>query len=175
MKTRCLNKNSVGYDNYGGRGISICSEWLESYENFATWAKASGYREDLTLDRENNDDGYRPGNCRWADKHTQAQNKRNTPRLSDGRPAVRAAAENGLSYSIYRERVLKGCTPDEAATLPRQRVRAKLENGKFASDVAVENNISRGTYNMRVKYGWTPERACTEPVRALNSNLLVEP
>lgn len=81
MKNRCYNKNSKDYKNYGGRGITICKEWLEDYMNFDRWAFANGYDPDApkmqcTIDRIDNDKGYSPDNCRWVDIATQNRNRR---------------------------------------------------------------------------------------------------
>lgn len=74
MIYRCLNKEHKDYKNYGARGITICNEWL-NIENFINDMFPT-YKEGLTLDRENNDLGYSPDNCRWATKTKQSRNTR---------------------------------------------------------------------------------------------------
>jgi len=76
MKKRCYKQYATGYENYGGRGITICDEWLNSFEAFVAWSLANGYSDDLTIDRKDNDGNYEPSNCRWTDNFTQGANKR---------------------------------------------------------------------------------------------------
>lgn len=78
MKTRCYNKNFIYYCNYGGRGITICKEWLNDFEIFYKWAISNGYKEGLTIDRINNDGNYEPNNCRWITRAEQNRNQRKT-------------------------------------------------------------------------------------------------
>tara|TARA_R110002049_G_scaffold300688_2_gene491735 strand:+ start:77 stop:706 length:630 start_codon:yes stop_codon:yes gene_type:complete len=76
MKARCTNKNNGMYGNYGGRGISVCSRWLESFDNFIDdlgVKPSKGYQ----IDRINNDGNYELSNCRWATIKENARNKRN--------------------------------------------------------------------------------------------------
>lgn len=79
IKSRILNKNDVAYPNYGGRGLTICSEWLNDFMSFYNWSIQNGYSENLTIDRINNNKGYYPDNCRWVGYHIQASNRR-TPK-----------------------------------------------------------------------------------------------
>lgn len=67
IKQRCFNEKCPGYEHYGGRGITICDEWLNSYENFRLWSIEHGYveRAGLSIDRIDNDGDYCPGNCQW--------------------------------------------------------------------------------------------------------------
>lgn len=83
MKTRCNNQNSKEYDLYGGRGISVCEEWNNSYSAFKEWAIDSGYFDKVksgncSIDRIDVNKGYCPDNCRWATAKEQANNRQNT-------------------------------------------------------------------------------------------------
>lgn len=75
MKARCLNPNCRNYKNYGGRGISICEEWMV-FENFAKWSIENGYKKELSIDRIDNDGNYEPSNCRWTTKSVQNMSMR---------------------------------------------------------------------------------------------------
>lgn len=76
--SRCYNKNHNRYKDWGGRGIKVCSAWLNDFMSFYNWAMDNGYKENLTIDRINNDGNYEPDNCRWRTSYDQANNRRNT-------------------------------------------------------------------------------------------------
>lgn len=79
MKTRCYNKNSSEYHRYGGRGIVMCEEWKDNPEAFIKWAESHGYRDNLTIDRIDNDKGYCPENCQFL---TLVENNRRKPNIT---------------------------------------------------------------------------------------------
>lgn len=81
MKQRCLDPNRKEYPYYGGRGITICNEWINDFIAFREWAFNNGYDEAApygvcTLDRIDVNGNYEPSNCRFVDSKTQAQNRR---------------------------------------------------------------------------------------------------
>ena len=99
MKDRCNNPRSHMYKDYGGRGISICSEWMD-FEPFANWALCNGYSEDLSIDRIDNNKGYSPDNCRWATWIQQRANQR--PRKSTtGYVGVRVYRSDYVAYVCH--------------------------------------------------------------------------
>jgi hypothetical protein len=76
MLYRCDNPKHISYKYYGGRGITVCEEWRQSFEAFHDWALANGYSDSLTIDRIEPDGDYEPSNCRWATMKEQCHNRR---------------------------------------------------------------------------------------------------
>lgn len=75
MLNRCYNETNNRYHRYGKRGITVCDEWRNDYEIFRTWALSNGYRDDLSIDRKDNDGDYIPSNCKFSTNAQQAQNR----------------------------------------------------------------------------------------------------
>lgn len=86
MKSRCGNKNNTGYKNYGGRGISVCSEWLD-FNTFYQWAKDK-WQRGLEIDRIDNNSNYSPENCHFVTKTYQTLNQRLERKNTSGHVGV---------------------------------------------------------------------------------------
>ena len=106
MKRRCYNQHEPKYPYYGGRGITVCDRWRESFENFyADMGKKPSPHH--TLERLRNFEGYFPGNVIWADKKTQARNTRRNHLITIGsvtKPMAAWAEEKGHQSSTIRQR-----------------------------------------------------------------------
>ena len=110
IKERCLNKNNHAYKNYGGRGITICDEWLgeNGFEYFCDWAMQNGYQDNLTIERKDVNGNYCPENCCWIPLGEQALNTRNNVYLEyngESKPISRWAKEYGINYQVFHNRV----------------------------------------------------------------------
>ena len=75
IKQRCTNPKDSSYPNYGGRGITLYTEWIE-FEPFMSWALANGYKEGLDTERLDNELGYSPSNVRWKTRKENLENTR---------------------------------------------------------------------------------------------------
>lgn len=124
MKTRCCNPSMKSYALYGGRGINVCTEWANSYEAFRDWSLRSGYVDDLSLDRIDNDGNYEPTNCRWATREQQSNNRRSNRLITaNGSTKTMAewARESGIRYTRIYKRLKRGWSEEKAVLTPVKR------------------------------------------------------
>ena len=118
MKRRCTDPGDISYCRYGGRGITVCERWLESFDNFLS---DMGERpEGFDLDRINNDGNYEPSNCRWISHKQNARNRSNN-RLLNYQGMTKSLAEwaevTGLGVAL-QGRIRSGWTIEDALTKP---------------------------------------------------------
>lgn len=123
MKQRCNNYNSKDYPRYGGRGITICQEWVADFAKFYLWAMDAGWQTGLQLDRADNDGPYSPENCRWATRKQNMDNRRTTRRFEyEGELLTakeifdRSAPE--VNFVAFLRRLYKGWSVSDAIKLP---------------------------------------------------------
>lgn len=120
MLERCNRPSHPAYSNYGGRGITVCQRWQDSFEHFLEdMGKRPGSR--YTLDRISNSQGYCKENCRWATYETQCNNKRTNRRIQiDGETKTVAewSRHFGTDYRLALQRLYLGWDPLDAFTLP---------------------------------------------------------
>lgn len=130
IKCRCGNPKAINYERYGGRGITVCEEWKRSFESFKEWAFANGYKDDLTIERKDNNAGYSPDNCRWATVKEQGNNKRNNHLIEingEVKTMTQWCEQYGKTYSLVRQRInTLGWPPLVALTTP-----SKREGGRY--------------------------------------------
>lgn len=111
MKNRCSNPNVPCYSEYGGRGITVCDEWVHDFQAFHNWAMANGYADDLSIDRVDNDGNYCPENCRWVSQIEQSNNLRKNIIVEIGeekRTLAEWAHASGIKYTTIYARYMRG-------------------------------------------------------------------
>jgi len=118
MIQRCCNKNNKAYPDYGGRGISVCEEWLNSFEAFV---RDMGPRtsSELSIDRIDVNGNYTKDNCRWADRETQALNRRHAVKITfNGVTATirEWSKATGLTEKLIRTRHERGWSSEQIIT-----------------------------------------------------------
>ena len=128
MKKRCYNSNDKEFHNYGGRGISICEQWRNSYAYFMEWALKNGYTDDLTIERIDVNQNYCPENCIWASQKVQQNNKR-TNHLLTYNNETHTIAEwsdiTGLNFAVIYARIKYGWSVEQTLTTP---IKGKLKS-----------------------------------------------
>jgi len=120
IKGRCFNPNNTAYHNYGGRGITICEEWLD-FKNFYDWAIKNEYKDNLTIERIDVNGNYGPSNCTWATMTEQKQNTRKAKRIEfngQAKTLRQWAKHYGIHSSTLCRRLKDGWDLEKALTAP---------------------------------------------------------
>jgi len=122
IKAKCYRENHQDFKYYGLRGITVCRAWLEDSKTFNEWAVNNGFREDLTLDRINNNKGYSPENCRWVEMSVQSRNKR-----------------NNIMLTIFSEKkCLTDWIADPRCSVTRQAIHYRIKKGWSMKDAILK-------------------------------------
>jgi hypothetical protein len=185
IKNRCLNKKDKNYNNYGGRGIKVCTRWLKSFENFRDDMYPS-YLEHIkkfgkkqtTIDRTRNNGNYCKNNCSWENYTIQENNKRNNHLIKfNGKEMTMSewAKELNISYTVLRSRINRfKWSIKDALTIPiikgQKRHSFKLIEYNGENKTMIEwsrkININLSTLNVRIKIlKWPIEKAFSTPVK----------
>ena len=121
MIQRCENSGNPEWNNYGGRGISVCMEWRSSYVDFRNWATAHDWQPHLEIDRIGVDGNYEPSNCRFVNQVQQARNKRSNRMLTVGgktKCIAEWADDTGLQCRTIQRRLGLGWSEEDAVRMP---------------------------------------------------------
>jgi hypothetical protein len=172
MKGRCSNPKYDNYHNYGGRGITVCEEWSNSFTQFF---KDLGPRpEGCSLDRIDVDGNYEPGNVRWGTEEEQCNNRTNAQMIthnSKTQTIAQWARETGLSTGLLYSRLYRGWPPEMILDpfISNERTHVKLSrrarlvthNGKTQtiSAWAKERGMAYSCLLYRLDNGWDVARA----------------
>ena len=124
MINRCYNPNQISFHNYGGRGIKVCLSWKSNRNLFFEWALNNGYKENLTIDRIDNNGDYSPQNCKWTSLKEQARNRRSTALYflnGETKPLAEWAEIYQIDYKLVFKRLKLGWSLQKALTKPSQK------------------------------------------------------
>lgn len=163
MRQRCYREKDIGYKDYGGRGIRVCDEWNNSFDNFYNWAICNGYEykgeRKTHIDRIDNNGNYEPSNCRWVDQIYNARNKR-TNIYFEHNGETKCLKEwclmYGMKYKVVHQRIFRdGMSFESIISNPLktyERDRCKL-NEQQVLEIAKSKEsltITARRYNMSV-------------------------
>lgn len=164
IKQRCCNPNNWAYPLYGGRGITICNEWVDDYEAFAL-DMGKPPSEKHSIDRVDNDLGYSKGNCKWSTPKEQANNRRNAIKI-DGLTIEEICKLTGMTYSGVYSRYARGWHFDQILETGkivdgRRKTNRFIEiNGvsKTLTEWSRETGLSVNILRKRLKSGYSERR-----------------
>lgn len=119
MKGCTHSPSHQDYDNYGGRGISMCDEWKTDFKNFYDWSMNNGWEKGLEIDRINTNGDYEPSNCRFTDRKGQMQNTRRTHIITyngETHSITEWAEKLGMNRNTLYNRLQHGWSIEKALT-----------------------------------------------------------
>lgn len=169
MKNRCYKPNHPSYKRYGGRGITICEEWLEPYigfKRFKKWALENGYEDELTIDRIDVNKDYSPENCRWITNKEQQNNRRDShivTYMGKTQTLAQWCEELGLDYDKTQARINKLHWTIEKALGEKSNVKLRMVTyrgeTKNLAEWCKELHLNLKTVHARLyKHNWSVEK-----------------
>lgn len=166
MRERCFNPKNDKYERYGAKGITVCEEWRNSFENFLS---DMGVRpKGMTIDRIDNSKGYCKENCRWATPKEQTLNRFFTKWVTAFGETLcfsDMAEKYGITTTTLRYRLKKGMSLEDALTEKKRDAFYDIElNGETLGliDFSKKHGISLTTFHRKVKAGMSIEEAIIE-------------
>lgn len=184
MNARCYNTNHIHYKDYGGRGITICDEWLNSFESFYQWAITHGYDDRMTIDRIDNEKPYGPDNCHFILNIDQQQNKRNTIRCDSGLSLRAECRMENVPYTSVRVKIKHGYSIPEAISLVKQDREKRgvtspketiiCDSGRSLYDECKYQNVPYTTVKFHINNGYSVNDAIEKVKNRLNVKKLAE-
>ncbi len=177
MKQRCLNVSNPAYQDYGGRGITVCHEWRNSFQKFYADMGDVPFKG-AQIDRIDNEGDYEPGNCRWATSKENGRNRRcNHVVTYRGKTATLSeiCEDLGVKATNVLGRMMLGHSLEESLAMPlrpRGRKRYVEFRGERVSVGALEKRLgmAKDVLGVRLRRGWDIERAVLEPCRVFAGN-----
>lgn len=149
-KGRCTNPNNDRYSSYGGRGITMCDRWLNSFENFL--ADMGERPEEMSLDRIDVDGNYEPSNCRWATAKEQSNNLR--VQKERGGSLQELADKSGLPATTIQTRLSRGWSLEKALTTPMCQGKKEQTYGQ-STKLSISNSSGvRGVHQKKRDGRW---------------------
>ena len=152
MKQRCYNPKALRYDRYGARGITVCDEWngANGFENFYEWSQLNGYSDGLTIDRIDNNKGYFPENCRWANSYEQGNNK-SSNRLISANGETHTVAEWSRITGINKNTIIGrldnlGWSEEDSVNRKPFATRKQIARSGYRNIKIIENKNSTSYY-----------------------------
>lgn len=175
MISRCENPHEKEYAHYGGRGITVCTRWRESFQAF--YDDMGDPPPGMQIERKDNDQGYSPENCCWATPQQQQRNRRLT-KFYTFNNEMRSLPEwseiTGLAVNLLYDRVAWGWSIEEALTIPVRPARVDYPEGMLLTYDGITQTIkaweestgfNASTLIKRLRKGWDVEQVLTAPRR----------
>lgn len=159
MIDRCTRPRVRNYNNYGGRGIKVCDEWMGNYKSFCDWALKNGYKENLEIDRIDCNGDYCPENCRWVTHKENNNNRRNNTLLTykDETHTLSEWAEIlGIKVPTLSYRVQKGWDDEKILTTPVDKTKSKISMCRHK--VTKKSNKLLNKTNLRKIIKWSSSK-----------------